>query len=444
MQARENWGSRFGFIMAAAGSAVGLGNIWRFPYTTGENGGGAFLLIYLAIVFGFGLAVVIAEMLIGRTAQKNPVGAFRQLGGAAWPLVGYLGVLTGFIITSFYVIVAGWCLAYVGFMFSGELATTDAAVLGDSFQNFIASTTSPLAYAALFMGLVITVLLGGIASGIERANKVLMPALFVLLLVLVVRAVTLDGAGEGLRFYLVPDWSKVTLSTLREAVAQAFFSLSVGMGTMITYGSYLSLKENIPSAAFTVVLLDSAVAILAGLMILPAVFAAGLSPGAGPGLTFITLPAVFAQMPAGSFFGVVFFVLLSIAALTSAVSILEPMISYFVDEHRVARRKAVLVICGLCFALGIPASLSLGVLSDFKLFGLGWFDLMDKLATSIMLPLGGLCVAIFTGWFWGPKAIEALSNNGTLTQRWAPAWLFAVRFVAPLGIGWILVSNLIG
>lgn len=443
MQGRENWGSRFGFIMAAAGSAVGLGNIWRFPYTTGENGGGAFLLIYLAIIFGFGLAVVMAEMLIGRTAQKNPVGAFKQLGGKGWPLVGYMGVLTGFIITSFYVVVAGWCLAYIGFMATGQVATADPDVLGGTFTAFISSTTSPLAYALGFMVLVVTVLLGGIASGIERANKVLMPALFVLLLILVGRSVTLDGAEEGLRFYLVPDWSKVTLGTFREAVAQAFFSISLGMGTMITYGSYLSLKENIPSSATTVVLLDSSVAILAGLMIIPAVFAAGLSPSAGPGLTFITLPAVFAAMPAGTFFGVLFFVLLSIAALTSAVSILEPMVSYFVDEHGTARKKAVLIICGLCFALGIPASLSLGVLGDFKLFGLNWFDLMDKLATSFMLPMGGLCVAIFTGWFWGPQAIAALSNNGALTQRWAPVWLFIVRFVAPLGIGWILVSNLI-
>lgn len=444
MQARENWGSRFGFIMAAAGSAVGLGNIWRFPYTTGENGGGAFLLIYLAMVFGFGLSVLMAEMLIGRTAQRNPVGAFRRLGGGAWTLVGYLGVATGFIITSFYVIVAGWCLAYIVFMATGQVATADPQVLESTFGTFITDASSPLGWALAFMALVVLVLLGGIASGIERANKVLMPMLFVLLLVLVVRAVTLPGAEEGLRFYLVPDWSKVTLGTLREAVAQAFFSLSVGMGTMITYGSYLSAKENIPSAAATVVVLDSAVAILAGLMILPAVFAAGLSPGAGPGLTFITLPAVFASMPAGTVFGVVFFMLLTIAALTSAVSILEPMISYFVDEHGTSRRKAVLGICATCFALGIPASLSLGAMADLKLFGMGWFDLMDSLSTKILLPLGGLLVSVFVGWFWARPALQALSNDGALRQPWAPLWLFAVRFIAPLGIGWILITNLVG
>lgn len=444
MTGRETWGSRFGFIMAAAGSAVGLGNIWRFPYTTGENGGGAFLLIYLAIILGFGLSVIIAEMLLGRTAQKNPVGAFKQLGGGAWPLVGYMGVFTGFIITSFYMVVAGWCLAYIGFMATGELATTDADQLGAAFGGFISGTGAPLGFAALFMGMVLLVLLGGIAQGIERANKVLMPALFVLLLVLVVRSVTLDGAAEGLKFYLVPDWGKVTLGTLQEAVAQAFFSISLGMGTMITYGSYLSLKENIPSSALTVVLLDSSVAILAGLMIIPAVFAYGMNPSAGPGLTFITLPAVFASMPGGTFFGVLFFVLLSIAALTSAVSILEPMISFVVDELSIARKTAVSAIVGLCFVVGIPASLSLGVMGEFKLFGLNWFDLMDTLATNILLPLGGLCTAIFTGWFWGPKAIEALSNNGTLSQPWAPLWLFIVRFVAPLGIAWILLSKFIG
>ena len=444
MQGRENWGSRFGFIMAAAGSAVGLGNIWRFPYTTGENGGGAFLLIYLAIIFGFGLAVVMAEMLIGRTAQKNPVGAFKQLGGKAWPLVGYMGVLTGFIITSFYVVVAGWCLAYVGFMATGSVATADPDVLGGTFTDFISSTTSPLVYALAFMGIVVAVLLGGIASGIERANKILMPALFVLLLLLVARSVTLDGAAEGLRFYLVPDWSKVTLETFREAVAQAFFSISLGMGTMITYGSYLSLKENIPTSAATVVLLDSSVAILAGLMIIPAVFAAGLNPSAGPGLTFITLPAVFASMPAGTFFGVLFFVLLSIAALTSAVSILEPMIAYFVDEHKLNRRKVVFGVCAVCFGLGIPASLSLGVMSGIKFFGLNWFDLMDTLANNILLPLGGFFVSLFAGWFWGPRALQAMSNDGTINQPWAPIWLFVVRFIAPISIAWILASSLIG
>ena len=444
MTGREQWGSRFGFIMAAAGSAVGLGNIWRFPYTTGENGGGAFLLIYLAIILGFGLAVVIAEMLIGRAAQKNPVGAFKELGGGAWPAVGFMGVFTGFIITSFYVVVAGWCLAYVGFMASGQLASADSALLENTFTSFISATGAPLIYAGVFMLLVVLVLAGGVGRGIERANKILMPLLFLLLILLVLRSVTLPGAGEGLRFYLVPDWSQVTLGTFREAIAQAFFSISLGMGTMITYGSYLRAQENIPSSALTVVLLDSSVAILAGLMIIPAVFAAGLNPSAGPGLTFITLPAVFAQMPAGTFFGVLFFVLLSIAALTSAVSILEPMIAYFVDEHKLNRRKVVFGVCAVCFGLGIPASLSLGVMSGIKFFGLNWFDLMDTLANNILLPLGGFFVSLFAGWFWGPRALQAMSNDGTINQPWAPLWLFVVRFIAPVSIAWILASSLIG
>ena len=444
MTGREQWGSRFGFIMAAAGSAVGLGNIWRFPYTTGENGGGAFLLIYLAIILGFGLAVVIAEMLIGRAAQKNPVGAFKELGGGAWPAVGFMGVFTGFIITSFYVVVAGWCLAYVGFMASGKLASGDSALLETTFTSFIAASGAPLIYAGVFMLLVVMVLAGGVGKGIERANKILMPLLFVLLILLVIRSVTLPGAAEGLRFYLVPDWSEVTLSTFREAIAQAFFSISLGMGTMITYGSYLRAQENVPSSALTVVLLDSSVAILAGLMIIPAVFAAGLNPSAGPGLTFITLPAVFAQMPAGTFFGVLFFVLLSIAALTSAVSILEPMIAYFVDEHKINRRKVVFGVCAVCFGLGVPASLSLGVMSGIKFFGLNWFDLMDTLANNILLPLGGFFVSLFAGWFWGPRALQAMSNDGTINQPWAPLWLFVVRFIAPVSIAWILASSLIG
>jgi neurotransmitter:Na+ symporter, NSS family len=281
MSGRGNWGSRFGFIMAAAGSAIGLGNIWRFPYMTGSNGGGAFLLIYLGIVIGFGLSLAMAEMALGRAAQRNPVGAFRMLGGGAWPLVGYLGVFTGFVILSFYIVVAGWTLAYMGFMARGLLTVTDAGSLTAFFNGFVSSPIEPIAYAGLFMLLTALIVAGGIDRGIERWNKILMPALFIILVILLIRAVTLPGADQGLAFFLVPDFGKVTAGTFRDAIAQAFFSLSIGMGAMLTYGSYLRKEENLPSAALTVVLLDTSAAVLAGLMILPAVFAAGLSPGAG-------------------------------------------------------------------------------------------------------------------------------------------------------------------
>jgi NSS family neurotransmitter:Na+ symporter len=443
MTGRENWGSRFGFVMAAAGSAIGLGNIWRFPYMTGSNGGGAFLLIYLGIVIGFGLSLIMAEMLIGRSAQRNPVGAFRQLGGGAWPLVGFLGVFTGFVILSFYIVVAGWTLAYMGFMARGTLAGRDAESLGGIFNGFVSSPVEPVVYAGIFMALTALIVTGGIGKGIERWNKVLMPALFVLLLVLLVRAVTLPGAGAGLAFLLQPDFSKVTAGTFRDAISQAFFSLSIGMGAMLTYGSYLSKEENLPSAALTVVLLDTGAALLAGLVIMPAVFAAGLDPGAGPGLTFITLPAVFAAMPGGVFFGFLFFALLVIAALTSAISILEPLTAYCVDEHKLSRSLVVIVAALICFLLSVPASLSFGAGSGIHLIGeRSIFDSLDFLANSLLLPVGGLLTALFVGWVWGPRALAALGNDGRLGQPWAPLWLFVLRFLAPLGIGWILIANL--
>lgn len=443
MVGREHWGSRFGFIMAAAGSAIGLGNIWRFPYMTGENGGGAFLLIYLGIVIAFGLSLAMAEMSLGRAAQRNPVGAFRTLGGGAWPLVGYVGVFTGFVILSFYIVVAGWTLAYMLFMARGALSATDPASLTGFFNRFVSSPLEPIVCAGVFILLTALIVISGVSKGIERWNKILMPALFVILIVLLIRAVTLPGAGEGLAFFLVPDFSKVTAATFRDAISQVFFSLSIGMGAMLTYGSYLRKTENLPSAALTVVLLDTSAAVLAGLMILPAVFAAGLSPSAGPGLTFITLPAVFAAMPGGVFFGFLFFALLAIAALTSAISILEPLISYCVDEHRLSRRKVVVVSSLVCFALGVPASLSFGAWSGVHIIGeRGIFDSLDFLANSVLLPVGGLLTALFVGWVWGPRALAALSNDGQLRQPWAPLWLFVLRFLAPLGIAWILIANL--
>jgi neurotransmitter:Na+ symporter, NSS family len=443
MSGRGNWGSRFGFIMAAAGSAIGLGNIWRFPYMTGSNGGGAFLLIYLGIVIGFGLSLAMAEMALGRAAQRNPVGAFRMLGGGAWPLVGYLGVFTGFVILSFYIVVAGWTLAYMGFMARGLLTVTDAGSLTAFFNGFVSSPIEPIAYAGLFMLLTALIVAGGIDRGIERWNKILMPALFIILVILLIRAVTLPGADQGLAFFLVPDFGKVTAGTFRDAIAQAFFSLSIGMGTMLTYGSYLSLRENLPSSALTVGLVDSAAAFLSGLMVLPAVFAFGFAPNAGPGLTFITLPAVFSAMPFGDLFGVLFFLLLAIAALTSAVSILEPLVSYTVDEHGISRRRVVIGAAIVCFLLGVPASLSFGVMAELTVFGKNWFDLMDFLANNLMLPIGGLGTALFVGWAWRAPALRALSNDGQLHQPWAPVWLFILRYLAPAGILWILISALI-
>lgn len=438
---RENWGTRFGFIMAAAGSAVGLGNIWRFPYTTGEQGGGAFLLLYLGFILLFGLAVVIAELVMGRTSQRNPVGAFTKLGGKQWAPVGMMGVIAGFTILSFYIVVAGWTLAYIFLMSQGSLNDSSAENLEKVFTNFITNPIDPILYATVFMGLCAIVVAGGIGKGIERASKLFMPILFAILIVLVVRSVTLPGAEAGIRFFLVPDWGKVSSETITAAIGQAFFSLSLGMGALITYGSYMPKQHNLPADALLVVLLDTGVALLAGFVILPAVFAAGLNPSAGPGLTFITLPAVFAEIPGGQFFGILFFVLLAIAALTSAVSLLEVVVAYFVDEHKISRKKATIGVSAICLGLGIPSSLSLGVW-DFKLLDKGFMDWMEYLSVNILLPTGALLTALFVGWKMGPKAIQAVTNEGQLNIPSMRLWVFVLRFVAPLGILWVLISGL--
>ena len=440
---REHWGSRLGFILAAAGSAVGLGNIWKFPYMAGANGGGAFLVIYLGLVFTVGLSVMLAEFVIGRMSEKNAIGAFAKLKGGLWPIIGVFGVAAAFIILSFYSVVAGWTISYMIKSVTGALAVEDPTALGDIFGTFIADTTSPLIFHAVFMALTVFVVLAGVGSGIERASKILMPALFALLIVLIVRSVTLPGGMEGVAFLLSPDFSKVTWSTVSDALSQAFFSLSLGMGAMITYGSYLSKKENLPGSAGWVTLLDSAVAVMAGLLILPAVFAFGFDPSAGPGLTFITLPAVFAQMPFGAFFAFLFFLLLAIAALTSAVSILEVVVAYFVDDRGVSRKSAAVIIGFVIFLLGIPSSLSMGVMGDVKIIaGKNFFDLMDFISSSLLLPIGGLFISLFVGWVvWGKAQEEIAAHNGII-PIWVGAWGVIVKFIAPIAIAFILLKGL--
>ncbi len=440
-EGRERWGSRIGFVFAAAGSAVGLGNIWKFPYTTGEHGGGAFLLIYLAVIASLGISVLIAELVIGRAAQRNAIGAFRRLGGARWRAVGLLGVLAAFLILSFYTIVAGWTLAYALKMANGVFATGLPA--GTIFGGFIGDAVAPLIYGAAFMAMTVAVVLGGVRAGIERASLFLMPMLFVLLIVLVARAVTLPGAVDGLVFFLKPDFSQISAATLTAALGQAFFSLSIGLGTMITYGSYLGPEQNLGASARNIVGLDTAVAILAGLMIFPAVFAAGVDPAAGPGLAFVTLPTIFAAMPLGQIFGTLFFVLLAIAALTSAVSLLEPMVCVMMDEFKLPRRPTAITLGAATFALGIPSSLSLGPWADITLLGKGFLDLVDFVASNIMLPLGGLFIALFVGWVMGPQAVGEIDGDGAPGRVLTRAWLLIVRFIAPVAIAWILITGLI-
>lgn len=395
---REQWGSRIGFIVAAAGSAIGLGNIWRFPTVTGQNGGGAFVLLYLVLVFLVGIPVLMVELSLGRKAQRNPVGAFKTLAsGTLWKWVGAMGVAAGFIILSFYSVIAGWSVAYIFKFLLGAFTGLSPAGIAQEFNALVTHPVIPLLWHGLFMLLTAGIVVLGVAWGIERWNKILMPMLLVLLIVLVVRSVTLDGAREGVYWLLRPDFSQLSFASVLTALGQVFFSLSLGMGAMITYGSYLGARENIPGSAVYIALADLAVALLAGLVIIPAVFAFGLNPETGPPLIFLTLPAVFQRMPLGGLFGAMFFFLLSIAALTSAISLLEVVVAYFVDELNWSRAVAAPVLGFAIFLLGIPSSLSVGPLAGFKLWGMPILDFKDWFTAVIMLPLGALLTVIFAG-----------------------------------------------
>jgi len=436
---REHWGSRLGFILAAAGSAIGLGNIWKFPYITGQNGGAAFIFVYLICITLIGIPVLVAEILIGRTTQRNPVGAFRKLSGKPfWTAVGGMGVLAGFVILSFYSVVAGWSLGYIVEALKGTFVTfvnpNEASL---HYDSLVQNVSWIVGYHGLFFLLTMGVVYFGVRGGIERGSKIMMPVLFFLLLVLVVRGLTLPGAEKGLRFLWSPDWSKITGQSILIALGHSFFTLSLGMGAMMTYGSYLSDRDNIPMAAFQVVLLDTVIALLAGIAIFTAVFAMGQNPAAGPGLIFHTLPVVFAKMPGGLLFAILFFILLTLAALTSAISLLEVVVAYFVDELNWSRHTAVLVFGGVTFLLGVPSALSFNVLADFTIFGKNFFDLTDFLASNILLPAGGLFIAIFIAWIWGlDKALHQLRKGSRKLLRQNPwlekSWKFLIRYLAPI------------
>ena len=399
---RGFWSSRLGFILAASGSAVGLGNVWKFPYIVGENGGGAFVLIYLVCIFVIGTPIMLAEFTLGRKTYLNPVGAVDQLRpNSPWTGIGYMGVLGGFLILSFYGVVGGWTYAYVVKSITGSvLAFPSPKEAGAFFGSFIGNTGEVLFYHALFMGTCIAIVLRGVHGGIEKACDILMPALVVILLLLMLRALTLDGAMEGVAFYLTPDFSKISGNVVLIALGQAFFSLSLGMGAMITYGSYLSEKENLTSCTLYVVMFDTLIALMVGMVIFPAVFAMGFEPTEGPGLVFSVLPTVYASMPLGHGVAVIFFILLAIAAITSGISLLEVVVAYFIDQRGWGRKRAVLIVGLTIFALGIPSGLSFGVLADVKLLDMTFFDHIDNIASNYLLPLGGMLTAIFVGWVW--------------------------------------------
>lgn len=448
-QKRGQWASSIGFILAAAGSAVGLGNIWKFPGKTGLYGGGAFLLSYILIVALIGFPVMLAELSIGRSTQKNVVGALREL-NRKWAFVGVLGVITLFIIMSYYVVVGGWVMKYVAAYLLGPEFGPDGVPYQDYFVSFITEPVEPLLWALVFLVICIYVVVKGVSEGIERVSKVLMPVLFLLLIACVVRAVTLPGAGEGVTYMLTIKPGTFNTDTLVGALGQAFFSLSVGMGIMVTYGSYVPKDANLVKSAAWICTLDTLVAILAAFAIIPVVFVTlgeeGL--GMGGGFAFMALPKVFDSFPGGRFFGLAFFVLLFLAALTSAISVLESCVAYVTEEWNISRLRASVLLSVPMSVFSVGYSLSQ---SDVRGINLPWFDLtngiqmlpmnavMEKFTDNLMIPFGALCYCLFVGWIWGRgKGAEEISSGGRYLFRMRPVWEFIIRYVAPVVIVVIL------
>ncbi len=441
---RDSFGSKFGVIAAAAGSAIGLGNIWRFPYVVGENGGGAFLFVYLGFIFLIGIPVMLSEFVIGRGAQRNPFGAFRKLApGKPWYLVGLMGVVAAFMILAFYTAVAGWTLEYIYQSIINGFAGKNPGQIDLMFETFRGGSFRPIIWFVVFMFFTGYIVVAGVKNGIEKYAKILMPVLLVLIIVMCIRSVTLPGAGEGLEFLFKPDFSKITASTILEALGQAFFSLSIGMGTLITYGSYISKKEDLGGTAVSVSLADTFIAILAGVAIFPAVFAFNIEPSAGEGLVYKTLPNIFQQMPGGYYFSLLFFVLLGVAALTSTISVLEVIVAYFVEELKMKRKRATVVATFSVGVLGILSVLSFSSLKGFKIFGKNIFGILDFTSANILLPLGGLFIVLFVGWFYGVgNSRKELSNDGKLKARYYPFYIFLVKFVAPIAIAMVFLNGL--
>jgi NSS family neurotransmitter:Na+ symporter len=438
--ARGTWGSKIAFIFAATGSAIGLGNIWRFPTQASQNGGAVFVLVYIIAVALIGFTVMLAELTIGRHAQKNPVGAFEHIKPRTpWKLIGYLGVTTGVFILSFYSVVAGWAVGYMVKTVSGAFRGEVTGQMTDRiFTEFSADPLQVILLLFIIVGLTTFIISRGVKKGIERWTKVLMPILFVLIIFLAIRALTLPGAEKGLAFYLKPDFSKLNGTVILFALGQAFFSLSLGMGTMITYGSYISKSDNLVSSAGWVTFSDTLIAILAGMIIFPTLAFSG-QPGdvGGVGLIFKILPIVFSQIPGGYIFGTLFFALVSVAALTSTISLLEVPVAYLVDEKNWSRTKAALGIGFLAFALGVPSALSWGGMQIFTKLKI--FSRFDFIFGNMSLAVGALFICVFVGYAWRARhAIqEVFSGNPKFKLR--PLWVFSVKFLTPVAIIFILI-----
>ena len=440
MAQRAHWGSRGGFILASAGSAVGLGNIWKFPYETGVNGGGAFVLVYLACVLLVGLPVMIAEILLGRSTQKSLVGAVRQLSGprSGWQVFGWLGVAASFLILSFYSIVAGWSLHYAWLALTGDISGADAQSLEATFNGIYSSPGLNIFWHIVFMGVTMAVVVGGVAKGLERWARILMPALFLMLAALLIKSLTLEGFGQGIDFVFGLHADQLTADGVLSALGHAFFSLSLGMGTMVAYGSYLQKNDDIVFSSITISFLDTLIAILAAIVLFPIIFTFGLEPSAGPGLVFISIPIALSQMTGGAVFSFIFFGLLVFAAVTSAISILEVICSYFIDERGWTRKRSTLIAGTMIGIFGIPSALSGGTM----LFGEGlaaaigqnWFDTIDYLSSRWMLPLGGLGVSLFIAWKMDDAMRHRHFLQGSRLAIFYRGWLLLLKFLVPIAI----------
>ncbi len=443
-QNRATFGSKLGVIMATVGCAVGLGNIWRFPYMIGQNGGAAFLAIYIICIILLGLPVMLSEFFIGRYTRKNAAGAFKVLApGTKWSLIGYNGVLASFLILGFYSVVAGWTLEYIIQAVTGSLSDKAPEVFAQDFKLFSTEIFRPILWTVTFIGLTHFIVVSGVKEGIERTSKVMMPILFLILLALCIRSVTLPNASEGLYFLFKPDFSKITSAVVLSAMGQAFFSLSIGMGCLITYSSYFSKDTKMQITALQVTILDTLVAVMAGVMIFPAVFSFGIAPTAGPELVFITLPNVFQQLPMGAIWSLVFFLLLALAALTSTISLHEVATAYVHEEYQITRTKAAWFVSGGVMVLGIISSLSIGIWKEYTLFGLTFFDLLDYLTAKIMLPFGGMLICIYLGNRVDRKILkEELTNKGTVPFYFFNTYAFFMKYIAPIAIGMIFLNEL--
>ena len=448
MSERANFKNTLGIILATAGSAVGLGNVWRFPYIAGENGGASYIIIYIICVLLLGIPCMVSEFIIGRHSASNTARAYNKMGNRWWGIVGLLSVATGFLITCYYVIVSGWCFQYMYATLAGELnGNTDYYI--QYFNDFSSNPWKPVVCAVAFMAVTHFVIIHGIRGGIERASKVLMPALFVLLLVIVVSSCMLPGASKGIEFLLFPDFSKINANVFLDAMGQSFYSLSIGMGCICTYASYFSRRTNLSRSAIQISVIDCMVAILAGLMIFPAAFSVGVQPDSGPSLIYITLPNVFQQaFSAAPFVGKVvsfaFYALMSLAALTSLISLHEVSTAFFQEELKISRRVSALIVsCGTGF-IGIFCSLSLGGVDWLTFNGMTMFDIFDFVTGQIFLPIVGFFACLFIGWYV-PKSVvrDEFTNWGTLKGSLFGLFLFCVRFICPTGILAVFVNQLL-